>query len=108
MSKYDEDEIHWSDEDDRLFDSPVANTTKDRPTAGANGKAIDPQAQTKSRPAESQFDAEEAREAALRQELENVRKINQVIEGVVESLEKAKSNMDVRILILYAMPICES
>jgi hypothetical protein len=88
MSKYDDDdEIHWSDEEDRLFDSPVANKTKDAAGAGPNGKAIDPKAQLKSRPGESQFDTEETREAALRQELENVRKINQVIEGVVESLE---------------------
>ena len=36
------------------------------------------------------------REAALKQELENVRHINEVIEGVVDSLETAKTNMNVR------------
>lgn len=46
-------------------------------------------------PGQSKFDAEEAREAALRKELEGVRNINEVIEGVVDSLEKAKGNMDV-------------
>jgi hypothetical protein len=106
MSKYDEDEIRWSDEEDQLFDTPIVNNSKDTASAGANGKAIDSQAQLKSRPGESQFDAQEAREAALRQELDNVRKINQVIEGVVESLEKAKSNMDVCDTPRYVVIMC--
>lgn len=41
------------------------------------------------------FDAQEAREAALRRELEGVRNINQVIEGVIGTLERAKGNMGV-------------
>jgi DASH complex subunit Duo1 len=41
----------------------------------------------------SRADEKEAREAALKQELESLRRINQVIEGVVESLEKAKENV---------------
>lgn len=41
------------------------------------------------------FDAEEVREAALRRELEGVRNINQVIEGVIGTLERAKGNMGV-------------
>lgn len=41
------------------------------------------------------FDAEEVREAALRRELEGMRNINQVIEGVIGTLEKAKGNMGV-------------
>ncbi|KAL8923961.1 MAG: hypothetical protein Q9172_002888 [Xanthocarpia lactea] len=36
----------------------------------------------------------EAREAALRKELAGIRNINQVIEGVVNSLERAQGNMD--------------
>jgi hypothetical protein len=43
----------------------------------------------------SRFDTEEAREAALRKELEGVRKINEVIEGVIGTLERAKGNMGV-------------
>ncbi|EGS19809.1 DASH complex subunit duo1-like protein [Thermochaetoides thermophila DSM 1495] len=39
------------------------------------------------------FDTEEAREAALRKELEGVRKINEVIEGMIGTLERAKGNM---------------
>lgn len=41
----------------------------------------------------TRFDAEEAREAALRRELEGVRNINQVIEGVIATLDRAKGNM---------------
>jgi len=39
--------------------------------------------------------AEQARDSALQKELESVRSINSVIEGVVSSLEEAKGNMDV-------------
>lgn len=42
------------------------------------------------------FDTEESREAALRKELEGVRKINEVIEGVIGTLERARGNMGVR------------
>ncbi|KAK1832471.1 DASH complex subunit Duo1-domain-containing protein [Podospora conica] len=44
----------------------------------------------------SRYDAEEAqeaRDAALRRELEGVRNINEVIEGVIGTLERAKGNM---------------
>ena len=43
----------------------------------------------------SRYDAEEVREAALRRELEGVRNINQVIEGVISTLEGAKGDMGV-------------
>jgi hypothetical protein len=45
---------------------------------------------------ESKYDTEQARESSLQRELESVRSINDVIEGVVNSLECAKGNMDVR------------
>ncbi|KAJ8124805.1 hypothetical protein O1611_g8835 [Lasiodiplodia mahajangana] len=41
-------------------------------------------------------DPEDAREAALQRELEGVRNINELIEGVVGTLERAKGNMQVR------------
>jgi hypothetical protein len=44
------------------------------------------------------YDAEHAREEALQKELEGVRSINEVIEGVISSLERAKGNMDVGII----------
>lgn len=44
---------------------------------------------------------EDDRETALRAELKSVRDINAVIEGVVESLERAKGNMEVRTSDVY-------
>lgn len=41
----------------------------------------------------------ETREAALQRELEGVRKINQVIEGVIGTLERAKGNMGVCLFV---------
>lgn len=41
------------------------------------------------------YDRQEARDAALRTELESVRNINQVIEGLLSSLDSAKGNMEV-------------
>lgn len=41
------------------------------------------------------LDCKETDEAALRRELAGVRKINEVIKGVVDSLERAKGNMEV-------------
>ena len=77
------------DDDSRneeLFTSPAQTPTRgspqpDRPKTPANQN--------------SRFDAEEAREAALRKELEGVRHINEVIEGVIGTLEGAKGNMGV-------------
>ncbi len=48
----------------------------------------------------SRFDTDESREAALRKELEGVRRINEVVEGVIGTLERAKGNMGVRATIL--------
>jgi hypothetical protein len=42
---------------------------------------------------ENRHDAEEARDARLQAELERVREVNKVIEGVTASLQKAKANM---------------
>ena len=43
----------------------------------------------------SKYSSEEARNQALRRELENVRNVNRVIEDATASLEKAKGNMEV-------------
>jgi hypothetical protein len=86
------DALNLSDSDsDALFDTPAVKKNKkkaqdDAPERAAAGKTRK----------ESHYTTEEAREAALRKELESVRNVNRVIEGVVESLEKAKSNMGVR------------
>jgi hypothetical protein len=75
---------HDDDDSDLIFDSPPPETADEK-------QQSDPTPRFQ----ESRFTTEEAREAALRQELENIKRINQVVEGVVESLEKAKANMDV-------------
>lgn len=51
---------------------------------------------TPSKPSAPRPESAESRETTLRRELDNVRQINKVIEDVVQSLEKAKGNMDVR------------
>ena len=84
---------------DDLFASPSRKKDKapkakheDLHTPGTSG--------TNSRGAnngDSRYDNEVDREATLRRELAGVRSINEVIEGVVESLERAKGNMEVNI-----------
>jgi hypothetical protein len=79
-----------SDNED-LFASPskVSKQTQKSNTKSSENNAL-PQ-----RNGESKYDAEQAREASLKKELESVRSINEVIEGVVSGLECAKGNMDV-------------
>ncbi|KAI9644691.1 hypothetical protein NHQ30_006717 [Ciborinia camelliae] len=64
----------------------------------SNLKASNKNAESSSAPAQrsggSKYDAETAREAALQKELEGVRNINELIEGVLGSLDLAKGNMD--------------
>jgi hypothetical protein len=83
-----------SDSDDALFDTPAARKGKSKAQTDT-GDAIEGAAAGKTRTKESHYTTEEAREAALRRELESVRNVNKVIEGVVESLQKAKDNMGV-------------
>jgi hypothetical protein len=90
---FDEFDIDDSDSHNLLF-SPEAPQKSKEPT-GANGTPIEPYEVNRGRTQESRLSAEESREAALRQELENVRKMNKVLEGVYSSLEKAKNNMEV-------------
>lgn len=92
------DALDLSDSDtDALFDTPAARKNKNKHGTDANASAGAGAgaASGKTRVKESHYTTEEAREAALRQELENIRNVNKVIEGVVESLQKAKDNMAV-------------
>lgn len=89
------DALDSSDSDtNALFDSPAARKTKKK-TQDAGASPSEAAAGSKARAKESHYSTEEAREAALRRELESVRNVNKVIEGVVESLQKAKDNMEV-------------
>lgn len=61
---------------------------------------------TPSNPPNNRYDdPEEAREANLRRELEGVRNINELIEGVIGTLERAKGNMQVRHLTSHILPL---
>lgn len=71
------------------FDDSYQDDSFVSPSTPAPGRPKAPSNQN------SRFDTDEAREAALRKELEGVRKINEVIEGVIGTLERAKGNMGV-------------
>ena len=83
--------LSGSDDDTLLLDTPAVRKTKIKTENEDNNATAG-----KLRNQESHYSVEEAREAALKKELENVRNVNRVIEGVVESLEKARTNMNVR------------
>ncbi|RFU35336.1 hypothetical protein B7463_g969, partial [Scytalidium lignicola] len=76
-------DISDSDNED-LFASPSRPSRTAQKADNRNGPAM----------RESKYDAEQAHEVALQKELESVRSINEVIEGVVSSLETAKGNME--------------
>lgn len=107
----------------RLSDSDTDDLQGSPP--GQHGKAFNQKVSDKdkstsgsSRPHDSEtlFDREEAREAALRDELRAIQKINEVIEGLLDSLDRAKGNMQVhcaskvygygRQLLIYAIRPC--
>lgn len=91
------DALNLSDsEDDALFDTPAARKNKKK-AQDANASAGDDAAGGKTRAKESHYTTEEAREAALKKELESIRSVNTVIEGVIESLQRAKDNMAVSV-----------
>ncbi len=75
------DHFDSSDVEEDSFASPSTPAPAPRPKVAANPN--------------SRFDTDESREAALLKELEGVRKINEVIEGVIGTLERAKGNMGV-------------
>jgi DASH complex subunit Duo1 len=91
MSTPDVGKLDLSDSDtEDLFASP---SKVSKQSQKPNSKSDAPL----NRNVESKYDAEQAREGSLRKELESVRSINEVIEGVVCSLEVARGNMDVSI-----------
>lgn len=80
-----------SDNED-LFASPSKPSKSNLKPSNKNAESNAPAQRTGG----SKYDAETAREAALQKELEGVRNINELIEGVLGSLDLAKGNMDVR------------
>jgi hypothetical protein len=90
------DRLSLSDEDtEDLWNSPSQRGKKklDHPFTKQESSPPAPQSD---RDEETLFDRQEAREAALRNELQAVRNINQVIESLLGSLDRAKGNMEVR------------
>ncbi len=79
---------HLSDESDHedLFASPSK-----KPPAKEHERPKTPSNNQNNR----YDDSEDAREVALQRELEGVRNINELIEGVIGTLERAKGNMHV-------------
>lgn len=83
--------LQLSDEDtEELWNSPSQRRT--RPVPQRTPASADRLANQDTKPS---LDQEEARELALRNELQTVRNVNQAIEGVLESLERARGNMEV-------------
>ena len=78
------------DDTEDLFASPSVPSKK--PKAAQTPEAA--QTQRPAQPPDTEEETLAAHEASLRRELSSLRTMNQVISGVVESLEKAKRNMD--------------
>lgn len=89
-----EDEVDPSE----LFSSPIKPS--DLPPRPKTPKTPTTPTPTNSKDKQP-FDAEEVREAALQRELEGVRNINEVIEGVIGTLERAKGNMGVSLVSMW-------
>ncbi|KAJ9258556.1 hypothetical protein DTO195F2_5209 [Paecilomyces variotii] len=87
------DKLQLSEEDtEDLWDSPSKRHAKTPKQKAPRAQDVPPES-AQPRNGETLFDLEETREAALRNELQSVRNINQVIEGLLESLDRAKGNM---------------
>lgn len=91
------DRLQLSDEDtEDLWDSPSKRGTKNvTPKIPHDDGSATPEPRPSHDDGETLFDRQESREAALRNELQSVRNINEVIEGLLSSLDQAKGNMDV-------------
>ena len=90
------DRLQLSEDDsDDLWDSPSKRGNKMLHHRAVKEESMSPETTITHDGGETLFDRQEAREAALRSELESVRKINQVIEGLLGSLDCAKENMGV-------------
>jgi hypothetical protein len=85
--------LQLSDDDtEDLWNSPSKQNIKNK----ASVQKATPEPQASHDDGDPLYDSHEAREAALRTELHGVRNINQVIEGLLSSLDSAKGNMEVR------------
>jgi hypothetical protein len=85
------------DDDSDLWTSPVKNVPPERPKTPKTPRTP----RTPKTPTGNDRQSEPLdREAMLRRELEGVRSINRVIEGVIGTLQRTGSNMDVSLQLL--------
>jgi hypothetical protein len=89
MSGHDHSEVTppEDDLDDSIWDSPEKPVPKGKDQEKASGRSA-----STTRPS---YEEQQSHEENLRQELANVRKVNETIESVIANLERAKGNMKV-------------
>jgi hypothetical protein len=102
LSDTDTDELFASPSRDNKIPDPADNFNIKQPRETEPSR---PNNNTQARQQESRYDSDEARVEMLRKELDGVREVNEVIEGVQASLERAKGNMEVRTDILATSEI---
>ncbi|CAG8200470.1 unnamed protein product [Penicillium nalgiovense] len=87
--------LQLSDDDtEDLWNSPSKRVTHKKITPRTSDEKTTPEPRASHDGEDPLFDDQEAREAALRTELQGVRNINEVIEGLLGSLDSAKGNME--------------
>ncbi|KAJ5888053.1 hypothetical protein N7495_008094 [Penicillium taxi] len=87
--------LQLSDEDtEDLWNSPSKRTTHKKITNRPTDESPAPEPRQSDDDGDTLFARQEAREDALHQELQTVRKINEVIEGLLSSIDSAKGNME--------------
>lgn len=98
--------LELSEEDtEELWNSPSKRGKRPLNKKASNKDRASPELKP-SREGESAYGREETREAELRNELQSVRKINDVIESLLTSLDSAKGNMEVCNLDYSNVSIC--
>lgn len=88
--------LQLSDDDtEDLWNSPSKRVVQNKINPRTSDEKTTPEPRASHDGQDTLFDQQEAREAALRTELQGVRNINEVIEGLLRSLDSAKGNMEV-------------
>ncbi|KAJ5722580.1 hypothetical protein N7488_000615 [Penicillium malachiteum] len=89
------DRLQLSDEDtEDLWDSPSKRGTHKKFTPRQSDEPPAAEPRQSHDAGKTLFDQQDAREAALRNELQSVRNINEVLEGLLGSIDRAKGNME--------------
>ena len=88
--------LQLSDDDtEDLWNSPSKRGTRKKINPRTSDEKITPEPRASHDGEDPLFDHQLAQETALRTELQGVRNINEVIEGLLASLDSAKGNMEV-------------